>query len=97
MNKLLLPLLLFSLPVLATPPAAVNTCIACHGITGLSSVEQFPNLAGQKRLYLKNQLELFKSSKRQDPSGAMNGIAGGLSSEEIEQISIYYSSLKTDR
>ncbi|MEY8216462.1 MAG: cytochrome c [Colwellia sp.] len=67
-------------------------CSACHGVTGISAVPMYPNLAGQKEVYLAKQLKDFKSGKRNDPT--MKGMAAGLSDADIANLAAYYSSLK---
>ena len=39
-------------------------CANCHGYFGVSDNELIPNLAGQKRVYLKNQLNLFRAQNK---------------------------------
>jgi len=67
-------------------------CAACHGATGVSAVPMYPNLAGQKEMYLSKQLKDFKSGARKDP--VMGAMAMPLSDADIANISAYYASLK---
>lgn len=67
-------------------------CAACHGATGISTDDKFPNLAGQKETYLKLQLEAFKNEKRKNP--LMNAIAAGLEQKDIENLAAHYAALK---
>ncbi len=67
-------------------------CAACHGAAGIAAVPMYPNLAGQKELYLSKQLKDFKSGTRKDP--VMSGMAMPLSDEDIANLSAYYASLK---
>ncbi len=67
-------------------------CAACHGTTGVSAVPMYPNLAGQKEMYLAKQLKDFKSGKRNDPT--MKGMAAPLSDADIANLAAYYASLK---
>ncbi len=46
---------------LALPPSA-QTCAVCHGVDGISSQNQVPNLAGQQRAYLRRQLLLIRET-----------------------------------
>lgn len=87
--------------VMATPAIAADIdagkaksaiCAACHGAAGVSAVPMYPNLAGQKEIYLAKQLKDFKSGSRKDP--VMSGMAMPLSEEDIANISAYYASLK---
>lgn len=77
---------------IAAGKAKAATCAACHGVAGISSVEAWPNLAGQKEAYLKKQLQDFKSGKRADPM--MGNMAKPLSDTDIDNLAAYYSSLK---
>lgn len=76
----------------AAGQAKAATCSACHGATGISAVPMYPNLAGQKEVYLVKQLKDFKSGARKDP--VMGAMAMPLSDADIANISAYYASLK---
>lgn len=65
-------------------------CAACHGETGDSSDPNFPRLTGQYESYLATALQDYKSGARNNPM--MNGLASGLSEEDILNISAYYAS-----
>ena len=39
-------------------------CAACHGANGVSVSDATPNLAGQKAVYLENQLKALKDASR---------------------------------
>lgn len=65
-----------------------KSCQACHGAK-LMGKDQVPRLAGQGETYLANQLTAFKSGERHDPTGAMNGLAATLSSEDIPAVARY--------
>ena len=67
-------------------------CAACHGADGLSKSPAFPNLKGQKAMYLTSQMKAFKAGTRKN--AIMNGQAKGLSDADMENLSAYYSSLK---
>lgn len=98
MKKLSLVILasLFAIPALAADidagKAKSGMCAACHGGAGISAVPMYPNLAGQKAMYLSKQLKDFKSGKRQDPT--MKGMSMALSDTDIANVSAYYASLK---
>ena len=68
---------------------ALFVCSDCHGMTGISVVENFPNLAGQKEMYLTVQLKAFKAGKRKNPE--MNLIAKQLSEADIANVAAYYA------
>ncbi len=77
---------------IAAGKAKSATCAACHGATGVSAVPMYPNLAGQKEVYLTKQLKDFKSGARKDP--VMGAMAMPLSDEDIANLAAYFSSLK---
>lgn len=66
-------------------------CMACHGADGISVGPEWPNLNGQKELYLVKQLRAFRDGTRTDP--LMSAMAAGLSDEDIEDLAAHYSSL----
>ena len=72
--------------------AKAATCAACHGAKGISAVPAYPNLAGQKVVYIKKQLNDFKSGKRNDP--IMKGMAAPLTAADIDNLAAYFNSLK---
>ena len=71
---------------------AAKGCVACHG-EGLSGGPLAPRIAGQGELYLLDQLNAFKQGRRQDPTRAMNAMAGALSDEEIKATARYLANL----
>lgn len=72
-------------------PAKTQTCATCHGPRGISVAPDAPNLAGQPQIYLAAQLQAFRDGRRLHP--VMNLIAKGLSDQDIEQLSSWYSSI----
>jgi cytochrome c553 len=50
-----------------------------------------PNLAGQKSIYLRQQLQAFRAGKRKHPE--MKIVAGDLTDRDIDQLVVYYSTL----
>lgn len=64
-------------------------CISCHGMTGITVTQLWPNLAGQQVKYLQKQLHAFKSGERQSP--IMEVIAKELTDEQIDAVAEYYS------
>lgn len=67
-------------------------CAACHGQAGISANGMWPNLAGQKEVYLVKQIKAFKSGFRKDPS--MKPMVSSLTDKDIANLAAYYSSLK---
>ena len=72
--------------------AKAAVCAACHGPNGVSANPQWPNLAGQKDLYLIKQMKAFRDGTRVDP--LMAAQAQPLSDRDIEDLAAYFSSLK---
>jgi cytochrome c553 len=87
---------LMASPVFAGDAAAGKgksmMCAACHGAAGISAVPMYPNLAGQKAMYLTKQLKDFKSGKRNDAT--MKGMVASLSDADMADLAAYYASLK---
>ncbi len=76
---------------LGHPMRNIASCAACHGPMGL--VTAAPELRGQQRAYLEQQLQAFKSgSRRNDISEQMRNVARQLTGEEIAMLAAYYSS-----
>ena len=88
----------FALPALAQgtdPNLGRNlaaACANCHGTNGMS-VQGMPNLAGQQRAYLVQQMQDFRTGKR--PATIMHQIAKGYTDEQIEALAAYFSAQKS--
>jgi len=67
------------------------TCSACHGQLGISSNNEWPSLAGQKKGYLLQQLKAFKKGTREN--AMMTGILNNISDEQLDNIAQHYASL----
>lgn len=65
-------------------------CAGCHGMDGIGIAPTFPNLAGQYRTYLIEQLQHYRSGYR--VNAMMNPQASGLSDKDIFDLSAYYAS-----
>lgn len=74
-------------PAAGEQKAAV--CAACHGADGISSVGQWPNLAGQGARYLTEQTIDIRDGRRPVPE--MVGIVDNLSDQDIRDISAFYA------
>jgi cytochrome c553 len=68
------------------------TCMACHGVEGVSMMDMWPNLAGQKRTYFVKALTDYRDGKRDDPM--MTPMAKPLSDADIINLAAYYAQLK---
>ena len=67
-------------------------CAVCHGIDGLAKRPDVPHIGGESELYLKKQLEDFRSGKRHHEQ--MSIIAEGLSETDIADLIAWYASIE---
>lgn len=68
-------------------------CGACHGPNGNSTNPEWPNLAGQSAVYIKDQLHLFKENVRNNP--VMAPIVGSLTETDFKDLAVYYAAQTT--
>ena len=75
---------------------AAQICSACHGLNGTAASggnsPLVPNISGQSKDYLVVKLKEYKTNKIEHPQMSM--IAQMLTDEDIENVSIWYSSIK---
>ena len=87
--------------LLATPVLALEgdaeagkkkaaACAACHGADGNSAAAANPKLAGQSAAYTFKQLQDFKAGNR--VNAIMQGMAAGLSEQDMADIAAFYAS-----
>ena len=76
----------------AAGQAKAGICAACHGPTGQSPNDLWPNLAGQKQGYLVKQLKALRDGTRTDPM--MSPMAKPLSDADIDNLTAFFSSQK---
>ena len=83
-------------PSISGKTIALQVCSNCHGVQGISTSPNFPNLAAQSAIYMKDQLKSFKSHGRSDPAGFeyMWGLSAHLTDEQIDGLANYYSKQK---
>ena len=72
--------------------AKAASCAVCHGKDGIATRPDAPHIAGQNDLYLRGQLEAYRSGQRAHP--VMNVVARALSDEDIDDLAAWYSSIK---
>ena len=86
-------LLLASSPIMAADVAAGKAksaiCAACHGATGISVNPMWPNLAGQKEMYLAKQIKAFRDGVRVDPT--MAPMVAALTDDDIANLAAYFA------
>ena len=73
------------------PPAIVQTCTACHGAKGISSIRNTPSLAGQPDIFTQYQLVFMRDGGRQP--GVMQAIVKNLTDDNIRDLGAYYAAL----
>jgi cytochrome c553 len=71
------------------PPAAAQTCVACHGADGVGITPDYPTLAGQHADYIEQALKAYRKGARQNP--VMNPMAASLKDEDIRALGEYFS------
>jgi cytochrome c553 len=75
----------------AAPPAIIQTCTACHGVKGISSIAGTPSLAAQPDIFTQYQLVFMRDGGRNP--GVMQAIVKNLTDENIREIGAYYAAL----
>jgi cytochrome c553 len=75
----------------AAAPAPAEFCAACHGVGGVSEMENVPSLAAQPEAFLKFQINLFRERIRTvEP---MTTAAEGLTDADVAALARYYAAL----
>src|SRR5918996_5344738 len=69
----------------------LQLCAACHGPDGNSLNPQLPSIAGQPKLFLENQLILFREELRR--SDQMLPVVKGMKDPEIIKLAEHFSKL----
>lgn len=73
--------------------ALAAMCANCHGTEGRTTDgSAIPSLAGMPRDYMVTQMKAFRDGSR--PATVMHQITKGLTEQQIETVSTYFSSLK---
>ncbi|MBR9786312.1 MAG: cytochrome c [Vibrionaceae bacterium] len=68
------------------------SCVYCHGATGISENEAYPNLAGQDAQYLFNAMKAYQNSDRQGPlAEMMGGQLKMLNDDDLRDVAAFYS------
>jgi cytochrome c553 len=81
-------------PVLAqvTAPPKAETCVACHGEGGKSTVPMFPVLAGQNARYLYLQMRDFQEGRRKNE--LMTPQIAGVTRDEMRALADFFAAQK---
>ena len=77
------------------PKTGLAACMACHGPAGAGNpAAKYPGIGGQHAEYTAAQLRAFKAEQRHnDTNSMMRGVAGKMTSEEIQAVSNYIQGL----
>jgi cytochrome c553 len=73
------------------PPAIAQTCAACHGSKGVSTVKDTPSLAAQPDIFTQYQLVFMRDGQRKP--GVMQAVVKNLTDENIRDLGAYYAAL----
>lgn len=97
MMAAIIPGLLFSNILLAGGDAAAGkkkseSCTGCHGMNGKSNNPAYPNLAGQKGMYLEKAIKAYKTGERKD--AMMGSFVSALSDQDIADLAAFYAGAK---
>jgi cytochrome c553 len=79
-------------PLKGDPAAGATksaTCTACHGVNGNSMLPEWPALAGQNAVYLRDQIARFRDGHRIDL--LMMPMVQDLTDQDIADLAAYYS------
>ena len=71
-----------------------SNCANCHGTLG-NAQGAMPNLAGQQKTYIIEQMRAFRDGKR--PATIMHQLAKGYTDPQIEAIADFFSRQKSVR
>jgi cytochrome c553 len=81
-----------SAPVVGSAEAGATkaaVCTACHGVNGNSANPEWPNLAGQNAVYIREQLGMFKAKKRNNP--VMQPIVDPLTDQDVADLAAFFA------
>lgn len=70
---------------------AQSSCGACHGVNGVSTVDEVPSLAGQRGGYLYLELRAYQSGAR--GNGTMASVVKFLRDDALVNVAAYYAGL----
>lgn len=70
---------------------AEASCASCHGITGISTTKGVPHIAGQRPLYLYDEMRLYQRGNRGNTP--MNNAVRFLSDDALVKVAAYYAGL----
>lgn len=73
--------------------AKTQTCVACHGPDGNSTVPNWPKIAGQHEGYLIKQLKEFREGEKGPRfEASMYAMVANLTDQDIDDLAAFYAS-----
>ncbi|MDD5175059.1 MAG: c-type cytochrome [Sterolibacterium sp.] len=69
---------------------ADTSCARCHGDKGISATKEIPHIAGQRAVYLYNELKAYKNGARSNKK--MEAAVKFLSDDALVKVAAYYAS-----
>ena len=66
-------------------------CAMCHGLDGVSAMDRFPILAGQKASYIRKQLDDFSRDARDNDGGQMSAMVTEIEPGDVDAIVHYFA------
>lgn len=67
----------------------IQACSVCHGKNGISTKDEYPNLAGQNEIYLLSALRAYKSGSRKESK--MNAMIKDVSDSQLQALAAHYA------
>ncbi len=71
-----------------------RACAVCHGLLGVSTTPDAPNLAGQPAIYIAAQLRAYRNGTRKHEVMAV--MANPLTDDDITHLAVWFSSIKVE-
>ena len=71
-----------------------QACAVCHGLTGIASAPDAPNLAGQPAFYVASQLRAYRNGSRKHEVMAV--ISKTLSDDDINNLAAWFAAIKVE-
>lgn len=73
---------------------AGGMCSACHGVNGVATAPDAPNLAGQNPLYTAMQLRAYRDGRRAHPQMAV--VARTLTDTQIADLAAWFAAITVE-
>ena len=74
--------------------ATAQTCAVCHGVLGLATMPDTPNLAGQPAIYISAQLRAYRDGARKHE--VMTLMAKPLTDVDIQNLAAWFASIRIE-